>query len=290
MMSPGDKDAHAVRGVRLREFAMRSRRCSRRRVFTFMQVSKWLGHSIFTLTLDITAITSMKTFANRRVCRGPLRHGRESCPARTAERELASLLFGAGRLRSGPRDAASTHSSPHRRVEPDELTSVTASLPELPYRWPIGASSLHSIVRQMVSLAPVCGCRGALVDYLHGQCRLTDDPPNATLTRSIVMRPTPRDFGTNEIAGDWRRAVTDLGSGGEPPPDMDCSDAPARSRLPCVTWKTRSASKAVDNRVHVLARRATSAFGHHGRRASRGRTGSRAMHRADSGGFIHGRR
>ena len=34
-------------------YAMRSRRCSRRRVFTSMRVSKWLGHSTFTLTLDV---------------------------------------------------------------------------------------------------------------------------------------------------------------------------------------------------------------------------------------------
>jgi len=56
---------------------------------------------------------------------------------------------------------ASTDSSPDRRGT-RRTNGVTASVPELRYRWPIGASSLHSIVRQMVSLAPVCCCRGAL--------------------------------------------------------------------------------------------------------------------------------
>ena len=48
-----------------------------------------------------------------------------------------------------------------------------------------------------------------MVDSLHEECRLSDDPPSATLTRCIVLRPTPRDFGTNEIAVNWRRAVAD---------------------------------------------------------------------------------
>src|SRR6476646_2459689 len=33
--------------------------------------------------------------------------------------------------------------------------------------------------------------------------------PSATLTGCTELRPKSRDFGTNEIAGNWRRAVAD---------------------------------------------------------------------------------